>query len=270
MNDPTFNPKRAQPQRDALPSHMPLVLIIDDEEPIRRFLRATLEANHYRVKEAGTARDGTLLAVTVYPDVVLLDLGLPDGDGLNVTRTIRTESRIPIIVLSARGQESDKVAALDAGADDYLTKPFGVGELLARLRVALRHANAAGGHGSAASAELAPYECTADGRTLRINLAARLVHITDASTEAGEVKRIEVRLTPMEFKLLAFLVKHAGKVLTHQMILREIWGPQHVNDVQYLRVYTGELRKKLEADPAQPRFIITEPGVGYRLAESGT
>ncbi len=270
MNDPTPSQPRAQPLQVTQPAHMPLVLIIDDEEPIRRFLRATLEANHYRVKEVGTALDGTLLAVTVYPDVVLLDLGLPDGDGLNVTRAIRKESRIPIIVLSARGQESDKVAALDAGADDYLTKPFGVGELLARLRVALRHANAARGHGPAAGAELPPYECAADGRTLRIDLAARLVHVTVPSTDAAGPKRREVRLTPMEFKLLAFLVKHAGKVLTHQMILKEVWGPQHVSDVQYLRVYTGELRKKLEADPAQPRFIITEPGVGYRLTESGT
>jgi len=248
---------------------MPLVLIIEDEEPIRRFLRATLESNHYRVKEAGTARDGMLLAVTTYPDVVLLDLGLPDGDGLNVTRAIRKESRTPIVVLSARGQETDKIASLDAGADDYLTKPFGVGELLARLRVALRHANAASGAGAAGSVE-APYECTADGRTLRVDLAARLVHVTDPATGAGTPDRREVRLTPMEFKLLAFLVKHAGKVLTHQMILKEVWGPQHASDVQYLRVYAGELRKKLEVDPAQPRFVTTEPGVGYRLAECTT
>lgn len=239
------------------PAHTPLVLVVEDEEPIRRFLRATLESNNFRVKEAGTAREGVLQAVTAYPDLILLDLGLPDGDGLNVTRTIRTESRVPIIVLSARGQESDKVAALDAGADDYLTKPFGVGELMARLRVALRHVAAAGARGE----ELRPYEATIDGRTVRIDLLARLVHVLD---ESG--KR-EVRLTPMEFKLLAFLVRHAGKVLTHRMILSEIWGPQHAGDVQYLRVYAGELRKKLEADPAQPRFLLTEPGVGYRLAE---
>lgn len=246
---------------------MPLVLIIEDEEPIRRFLRATLEANHYRVKEAGTAREGTLLAVTTYPDVILLDLGLPDGDGLNVTRTIRKESRTPIIVLSARGQESDKVAALDAGADDYLTKPFGVGELLARLRVALRHSSLATGRASAGGMEQPPYEFTADGRTLRIDLAARSVVVTQQSSDAQTPQCHEVRLTPMEFKLLAFMVKHAGKVLTHQMILKEVWGPQHASDVQYLRVYTGELRKKLEQDAAQPRFIITEPGVGYRLKE---
>ena len=257
-----MNEQRATPLSAVPPSgHAPLVLIIEDEEPIRRFLRATLEASHFRVKESGTARDGVLQAVTARPDLILLDLGLPDGDGLNVTRTIRTESAVPIVVLSARGQESDKVAALDVGADDYLTKPFGVGELLARIRVALRHSALAGGKG--APGEPRPYEATIDGRTLRVDLIARLVHVVDGS--AGE--RREVRLTPMEFKLLAFLVKHAGKVLTHQMILKEVWGPQHATDVQYLRVYAGELRKKLEADPAQPRFIITEPGVGYRLME---
>ncbi|MBL0871008.1 MAG: response regulator [Phycisphaerales bacterium] len=246
---------------------MPLVLIIEDEEPIRRFLRATLEANHYRVKEAATAREGTLLSVTTYPDVILLDLGLPDGDGLNVTRSIRKESRTPIVVLSARGQESDKISALDAGADDYLTKPFGVGELLARLRVALRHANAATGRDSSGSAEVPLYECTADARTLRVDLSARLVFVTDQTSASQNAARRQVRLTPMEFKLLAYLVKHAGKVLTHQMILKEVWGPQHIADVQYLRVYAGELRKKLEIDPAQPRFLVTEPGVGYRLTE---
>jgi len=257
---------RAQPIVPQQPAHMPLVLIVEDEEPIRRFLRATLEANHYRVKEAGTAREGTLQAVTTYPDVILLDLGLPDGDGLQVTRVIRKESRVPIVVLSARGQESDKVAALDAGADDYLTKPFGVSELLARLRVALRHAGGGGGQGRTGG-EPAPYEATIDGRTLRVDLAARVVTLRDSGGASGAERR-EVRLTPMEFKLLAFLVRHAGKVLTHQMILKEIWGPQHASDVQYLRVYAGELRKKLEADPAQPRFLITEPGVGYRLMET--
>lgn len=264
MTDPTPSPARAQPLHATQPAHMPLVLIVDDEEPIRRFLRATLEANNYRVKEAGTARDGMLLAVTAYPDVILLDLGLPDGDGLNVTRAIRKEARMPIVILSARGQESDKVAALDAGADDYLTKPFGVGELLARIRVALRHANSAGQDPSV-SANTRSYECSAGGRTLRVDLAARLVHLTDQTASPEAAARREVRLTPMEFKLLAFLVKHAGKVLTHQMILKDVWGPQHAGDVQYLRVYAGELRKKLETDPAQPRFLLTEPGVGYRL-----
>lgn len=242
------------------PGHAPLILVIEDEEPIGRFLLATLEANHFRVKQSGTARDGVLQAVTIRPDLILLDLGLPDGDGLQVTKTIRTESAVPIVVLSARGQESDKVAALDAGADDYLTKPFGVGELLARIRVALRH-SALAGSGSPAG-ESKPYEATIDGRTLRFDLIARLVHITDASA------RREVRLTPVEFKLLALLVKHAGKVLTHQLILKEVWGAQHTSDVQYLRVYAGELRKKLEVDSAQPRFLLTEPGVGYRLVET--
>ncbi|MBS0198005.1 MAG: response regulator [Planctomycetes bacterium] len=253
--------QRATPAKAATPiGHTPLVLIIEDEEPIRRFLVATLGANNFRVKESGTAHDGVLQAVTIRPDLILLDLGLPDGDGLQVTRTIRTESVVPIVVLSARGQESDKVAALDAGADDYLTKPFGVGELLARIRVALRHSALAGSLSS--DGEPKPYEATVDGRTLLVDPVARLVYVTD---EAG---RREVRLTPMEFKLVAFLAKHAGKVLTHQMILREVWGPQHQADVQYLRVYAGELRKKLEADSAQPRFILTEPGVGYRLRDA--
>lgn len=249
---------RATPATARPPSgHAPLILIIEDEEPIRRFLRATLEANHFRIKECSTARDGVLQAVTIRPDLILLDLGLPEGDGLQVTKTIRTESSVPIVVLSARGQESDKVAALDAGADDYLTKPFGVGELLARIRVALRHSALAGSR--SASGEPKPYEATIDGRTLRVDMVARLVHLTDSTG------RREVHLTPIEFKLLAFFAKHAGKVLTHQMILKEVWGLQHASDVQYLRVYAGELRKKLEADPAQPRFLLTEPGVGYRL-----
>lgn len=251
------------------PGHAPLILVIEDEEPIRRFLLATLEANHFRVKQAATAQDGVLQAVTVHPDLILLDLGLPDGDGLQVTKTIRTESVVPIIVLSAREQEGEKVAALDAGADDYLTKPFGVGELLARIRVALRHSALAGSRSVSGAPK--PYEATADGRTLRVDPIARLVHITVTGDGAGEIARPrEVRLTPMEYKLLAFMAKHAGKVLTHQMILRDIWGPQHQHDVQYLRVYAGELRKKIEADPAQPRFLLTEPGVGYRLAHGDT
>lgn len=243
----------------APPGHSPLVLVIEDEEAIRRFLRVTLESRGFRVKESATAHDGVLQAVTQRPDLILLDLGLPDGDGLEVTKTIRKESAVPIVVLSARGQESDKVAALDAGADDYLTKPFGVGELLARIRVALRHSALAG---SGATGGPQVYEAVAGGRTLRVDLLARLVHLADG---AG---RREVRLTPTEFKLLAFLVKHAGKVLTHPMILSEVWGPQHKSDVHYLRVYAGELRKKLEAEPTQPRFLLTEPGVGYRLVES--
>lgn len=236
----------------------PLVLVVEDEQPIRRFLRATLESQGYRVKEAETAGDGLLQARTQRPDLVLLDLGLPDADGLVVTQQIRAESKVPIIVVSARGQEHDKVAALDAGADDYLTKPFGVGELTARIRVALRHASR-----PATSSEMV-YEATVDGRTLRFDPEARSAMLTDAAGGTGRGER-DVRLTPTEFKLLAYLVKYAGKVLTHQQILKEVWGPTHAKDVQYLRVYAGQLRQKLEADPAQPQFVLTEPGVGYRL-----
>lgn len=235
----------------------PLVLIVEDEQPIRRFLHATLESQGYRVKEAGTGAEGLLQARSQRPDLILLDLGLPDADGIEVTRAIRAELRVPIVILSARGQEHDKVAALDAGADDYLTKPFGVGELTARIRVALRHATSADG---AVGAAASPYEATVDGRTLHVNVENRIVKVTDASGVRA------VRLTVTEFKLLAFLVRHAGKVLTHQQILKEVWGPTHARDVQYLRVYAGQLRQKLEATPAQPQFLVTEPGIGYRLA----
>lgn len=238
----------------------PLILVIEDEAPIRKFLRATLTAHGYRLSEAGTARQGLLQAGMQPPDLIILDLGLPDGDGLDITRQLRTWSSVPIIVLSARGQESDKIAALDAGADDYLTKPFGVGELSARIRVALRHAIRPGTPGRAATSSV--YEASADGRTIRADLAARLVRV-----QAGDEPETELRLTPTEYKLLALLIKHAGRVLTHQQILKEVWGPTHQSDVQYLRVYAGQLRQKLEADAAQPRFLITEPGVGYRLVE---
>lgn len=234
--------------------HSSLILVVEDEQPIRRFLQATLESQGYRVKEAGGAQEGLMLARSLRPDLVLLDLGLPDGDGIDVTRKIRVDSSVPIVVLSARGQEQDKVAALDAGADDYLTKPFGVSELGARIRVALRHASR-----PVTSAD-AVYEATADGRTLRVDTEARSVKLTTGDAVA------ELRLTPTEFKLLAFLVKHAGKVLTHQQVLKEVWGPTHVRDVQYLRVYAGQLRQKLEVNPAQPQFLLTEAGVGYRLA----
>ncbi len=171
-----------------------------------------------------------------------------------MTKAVRRDSAVPIVVLTARGQEQDKVAALDAGADDYLTKPFGVAELTARMRVALRHALRAPG------STTAMYESTADERTLRVDLDSRTVTVADAAGSRP------VRLTPTEFKLLAFLVKHAGKVLTHQQILKEVWGPTHARDVQYLRVYAGQLRQRLEASAAQPQFLLTEPGVGYRLA----
>jgi two-component system KDP operon response regulator KdpE len=235
-------------------SNSPLVLVIEDEEPIRRFLRATLESQSYRVKEAATANEGLLQARTQRPDLILLDLGLPDGDGIDITKAIRRDSAVPIVVLSARGQEPDKVAALDAGADDYLTKPFGVSELAARIRVALRHASRPAGVATPV------YEATVDGRTLHVDTDTRAVKVSDA----GAIRQL--RLTPTEFKLLAFLVKHAGKVLTHQQILKEVWGPTHAHDVQYLRVYAGQLRQKIEASAAQPQFVLTEPGVGYRLA----
>lgn len=237
--------------------HPPLVLVIDDEEAIRRFLRVTLESQNYRVKEAATANEGLIQARTQRPDLILLDLGLPDGDGVTVTRTIRAESTVPILILSARDQEQDKVAALDAGADDYLTKPFGIAELAARIRTALRHSGRRAGNAPDASI----YEAVAADRTLRIDVGSRTVKILGAKGSD------DVRLTPTEFKLLALLVKHAGRVLTHQMILKEVWGPTHAADVQYLRVYAGQLRHKLEAEPAQPRFLLTEPGVGYRLIE---
>ncbi len=236
----------------------PRILVIEDEPPIRRFLRATLGAHGYAIEEATTAREGLLFAAQHPPDLILLDLTLPDGDGIEVARSIRTWTQLPIVVLSARGQESDKVAALDAGADDYLTKPFGVGELAARIRVALRHA----------SREASPpgdgaWEATEDGRRLRVDLARRRVTVSDGGADA----EAEIRLTPTEFKLLTMLVRHAGRVLTHRQLLVEVWGPPHAGDVQYLRVYAGQLRLKIERDPAQPRFLLTEPGVGYRLVE---
>ncbi|MBL9120366.1 MAG: response regulator [Phycisphaerae bacterium] len=235
----------------------PRILVIEDEAPIRRFLRATLGAHGYEIEEATTARDGLLQAAQHPPDLILLDLTLPDGDGIDVARSIRTWTQLPIVVLSARGQESDKVAALDVGADDYLTKPFGVGELAARIRVALRHAARREPLGSTD----AVWEAAEEGRRLRVDLSRRRVTLIENGQET------DVRLTPTEFKLLAMLVRHAGKVLTHRQLLVEVWGPPHAGDVQYLRVYAGQLRTKLERDPSQPRFLLTEPGVGYRLVE---
>ena len=224
----------------------PVVLLIEDEPQMRRFLRAALENESYRLVETATARDGLAQAAGRNPDIILLDLGLPDGDGIDLTRRIREWARTPIVVISARGQERDKVAALDAGADDYLTKPFGVGELLARLRVALRHA--------ARDSDTSPEPVFAVGE-LRVDLVRRQVLV------AGQ----EVHLTPTEYKLLTTLVRHAGKVLTHRHLLREVWGPNAVEHSHYVRVYMTQLRHKLEADPARPRYFLTEPGVGYRL-----
>jgi two-component system KDP operon response regulator KdpE len=227
----------------------PLVLLVEDEPQMRRFLRTTLRAHECQVVEAGTAREALVQAAGRNPDLILLDLGLPDGDGLEVARQIRRSTRTPIIVLSARGQEHDKVTALDLGADDYLTKPFGVQELLARVRVALRHASLPAG-------SPAP---VFESRELRVDLERRLVF-----REGGEV-----HLTPTEYKLLAALVRHAGKVLTHRQLLHEVWGVNYEGQTHYLRVYMAQLRHKLEHDSARPRFLLTEPGVGYRLVSQG-
>jgi two-component system KDP operon response regulator KdpE len=224
----------------------PVVLVIEDEPSIRRFLRPTLASQGYRIVEAETGEDGLLQAATRQPDLVILDLGLPDLDGLEVIRRLREWTAVPIIVLSARGAESDKVAALDAGADDYVAKPFAVGELLARARVALRHTASAGGERG---------EFTFTSGDLRVDLLRRRVF----------VGATEVRLTPIEYRLLAVLVRHAGKMLTHRQLLQEVWGPAHTEQTHYLRVYMANLRRKLEADPARPRMLRTEPGVGYRL-----
>lgn len=223
----------------------PLILLVEDEAPVRRFLRASLTAHGFRLIEACNAREGLALATSHNPEVVLLDLGLPDGDGIEITRKLREWSRVPIIVLSARGMEDDKVLALDAGADDYVTKPFGVNELLARIRVALRHAQI--------SPNSAGPILDLDG--LRIDLAARQVSVDGR----------EVHLTPIEYRLLTLLAQNLGKVMTHRQLLQEVWGPGHVGQPHYLRVRMAELRKKLERDPARPTWLITEPGVGYRL-----
>jgi two-component system, OmpR family, KDP operon response regulator KdpE len=223
---------------------LPLILVIEDEAQMRRFLRASLTSNGYQVVESATASDGIAQAASRAPDLVLLDLGLPDQDGLEVTVRLREWTKLPIIVISARGREEDKIQALDSGADDYLTKPFGVGELLARIRVALRNA---------ARGELVTSELVL-GR-LKLDLARRQVLVGGA----------EVHLTPIEYKLLATLAKYAGRVVTHRQLLREVWGPGSSEQTQYLRVYMGQLRHKLEQNPSRPEFLTTEPGVGYRL-----
>lgn len=222
----------------------PTVLVIEDEAQMRRFLKASLEAHDYHLVEATTAREGLAQASGRNPDVILLDLGLPDLDGIELTRRVREWSRVPIIVISARGREQDKIAALDAGADDYLTKPFSMGELLARLRVALRRA--------ATDEDGEPVLVLGD---LRVDLGARLVFRGEA----------EVHLTPIEYKLLSALVRHAGRVLTHRQLLRDVWGPNAVEHTHYVRVYMTQLRHKLEDDPSRPKVLLTEPGVGYRL-----
>ncbi len=228
--------------------HPALVLVVEDEAQILRFLRAALTSHGYRYAEATNGAEGLRQAATRSPDVIVLDLGLPDRDGLEVTRRLREWTRTPIIVLSARGQERDKIEALDAGADDYVTKPFGIGELLARLRVALRHRSGLDSGGEVVVVEIGD---------LVIDPGRR--RITRAGTE--------VRLTPIEYRLLTVLAGHPGKVLTHEQLLRRVWGPGCAEQKHYLRVYMAQLRHKLETDPARPRYLLTEPGVGYRLRE---
>ena len=222
------------------------ILIIEDEPQMQKFLGASLESEGYRVVEAENGKDGIALARTHNPDLFLLDLGLPDIDGMDVTKEIRSFSVKPIIVISARGQEEDKVKALDVGADDYLTKPFGTSELMARIRVALRHASRAKEESNEPVLKLGDLEIDLDRRRV---------------LQAGN----EVHLTPNEYKLFAYLMKHAGKVLTHRQLLKEVWGAAYASQTHYLRVYMVQLRHKLEVDPARPRYLVTEPGVGYRL-----
>lgn len=229
----------------------PVVVVIEDEPQIRRFVRSALEAEGWQVHEADTAKKGLSEAGTRKPDLLVLDLGLPDGDGLDVIRDVRGWSGVPIIVLSARSDEADKIAALDAGADDYLTKPFGVGELLARVRANLRRPRGATADGGSAE-DAAPLFNFGD---VEIDRRARLVRRSGA----------EVHLTPIEYRLLSVLVANAGRVLTHRQLLREVWGPSHADQSHYLRIYMGHLRQKLEADPAQPKHLLTETAVGYRL-----
>ena len=224
----------------------PKILLVEDEQQIRRFLRVTLGSNGYKLIEAACGQEGLMMAATEKPDLIILDLGLPDMDGLDFTRQLREWSSTPVIVLSARGQEDDKISALDAGADDYLTKPFGTGELLARLRVAFRHHD-----------RIKPdsNETSYSFGNVTIDLAKRQVF------KDG----IELHLTPIEYKLLTLLVRHAGKVLTHRQLLKDVWGDAYSDEHHYLRVYMGQLRHKLEDNAARPTHLITEPGVGYRL-----
>jgi two-component system KDP operon response regulator KdpE len=229
--------------------HQPVAIVAEDEKQIRRFLRTSLEAEGFVVHEAETGKQALVEAATRKPDLLILDLGLPDMDGVDVIRDIRSWTALPIVVLSARTQESDKIDALDAGADDYLTKPFGVGELMARVRVVLRRRATV----------------DADGQEnrefrfgdVRIDLINRQIYRAEQ----------QIHLTAIEYRLLTVLIRNAGKVLTHRQLLKEVWGPSHIESSHYLRTYMAHLRQKLESDPAQPRHLITETGVGYRLVE---
>ncbi len=227
---------------------LPVAILVEDERQIRRFVRTALEAEGWSVHETDTLRQGLTDAGTRKPDLIILDLGMPDGDGMDFLRDLRGWSNVPVIVLSARVEERDKIEALDAGADDYLTKPFGVGELLARVRAASRRRRDAG----VALGSIFEFG------DVKIDLSLRTVHKGEAP----------IHLTPIEYRLLTLLIANAGKVLTHRQILREVWGPSHTEDGHYVRVYMGHLRQKLENDPAQPRHILTETAVGYRLVQS--
>ncbi len=226
------------------------VLVVEDEAPIRRFLRASLESHGLKMLETAGGQEGLLLAASYKPDILLLDLGLPDIDGLEIIRRVRDWSQMPIIILSARGKDADKIAALDAGADDYLTKPFSAAELMARIRVALRHST-----GTQPPAQQPVFEAG----DLRIDFARRQVC----------VRQVEVHLTPIEYNLLGVLVRYAGRVVTHQQLLKEVWGAHSTEQSHYLRIYMHQLRRKLEANPARPEILLTEPGVGYRLKDNG-
>ncbi len=223
------------------------VLVVDDEPAILRFLKPALEANDYEIASVGTVKEAIQYIASRSPDVVVLDLGLPDGDGKEVIRQVREWSKVPIVVLSARDRETEKIDSLDLGADDFVNKPFGVGELMARLRAALRH------------------KIERDGEVARLKLGD-----VDIDTVRHRVTRAgtEVHLTPKEFELLSFLARHAGRVVTHRQILAGVWGPAHVADTQYLRVYIGQLRQKIETSPENPALIVTEPGIGYRLGSN--
>ncbi|HSS07240.1 MAG TPA: response regulator [Rhodanobacteraceae bacterium] len=227
------------------------LLVIEDDPQIQRFLATALEAHGYALCEARTGNEGLALAATRQPDILIVDLGLPDISGLEVIQRVREWYARPIIVLSARDKETDKVAALDLGADDYLTKPFGIGELLARLRVAERHLSVQNG---------APAEAVVRIGEVTVDLAAHRVQRSGT----------DIHLTPIEYQLLTTLARHRGKVLTHRQLLREVWGIAHVESPQYLRIYMRALRRKIEADPARPRWLLTEVGVGYRLADEAT
>lgn len=223
----------------------PIALVLEDEREIRHFVRSALEQEGWQVVESSTIKQGLIEAATRRPDLVIADLGLPDGDGIDFIRALRTWSGVPVIVLSARTLEGEKVAALDAGADDFITKPFGVAELLARTRANLRRVRPG----------LSAPDATFRFGDVQVDLAARIV----------KKQAVEVHLTPIEYRLLGVLIANAGRVLTHPHLLREVWGPSHAQSTHYLRVYMGNLRQKLEDDPAQPRHIVTETGVGYRL-----